>query len=136
MVVFAQRIPTAVSASLRCLAWASAPGHAEQLFAGGLNGKVVELDPGSLSIKVRRPRARAPANAHHGHPRRAQNVVDSYGGAVWSLATSPAGDHVAVGCEDGIVRLFRTSDTHGLEYERSFMAVEGVSPSVLWAGSA
>eukprot|EP00499_Haloplacidia_sp_CaronLabIsolate_P013784 CAMPEP_0196795150 /NCGR_PEP_ID=MMETSP1104-20130614/35552_1 /TAXON_ID=33652 /ORGANISM="Cafeteria sp., Strain Caron Lab Isolate" /LENGTH=85 /DNA_ID=CAMNT_0042165539 /DNA_START=59 /DNA_END=312 /DNA_ORIENTATION=- len=84
------RIPTAVSASLRCLAWASAPGHAEQLFAGGLNGKVVELDPGSLSIK---------------------NVVDSYGGAVWSLATSPAGDHVAVGCEDGIVRLFRTSDT-------------------------
>jgi U3 small nucleolar RNA-associated protein 4 len=39
----------------------------------------------------------------------------SYGGAVWSMAVNPSNEVLAVGCEDGSIRLFKISD-NGLEY--------------------
>ena len=36
-----------------------------------------------------------------------KNVCDSYGGTVWALAPSPREPLLAIGCEDGAVRLFQ-----------------------------
>jgi hypothetical protein len=38
---------------------------------------------------------------------RVKNVRDSYGGPVWCLAHALEKDTLAVGCEDGTVKLFR-----------------------------
>ena len=35
------------------------------------------------------------------------NIRDTYGGTAWSLDPSPRSPLLAVGCEDGVVRLFR-----------------------------
>ena len=41
---------------------------------------------------------------------RIQGIQESYGGAVWSMACCPYDSLLAVSCEDGTVRMFR-SDT-------------------------
>jgi U3 small nucleolar RNA-associated protein 4 len=43
------------------------------------------------------------------------NSTSSYGGAVWSMDINPTNDVIAMGCEDGVIRLFRVVE-HGLEY--------------------
>ena len=64
-----QRIAGREEAALSCLAWARDPiDGAERLFSGGLDGALTEWD-------VR--------------GRRALRSGDSYGGAVWALATEP-----------------------------------------------
>eukprot|EP00842_Homolaphlyctis_polyrhiza_P002296 jgi/Hompol1/3067/HPOL_006315-RA len=57
-----------------------------RLFAAGLGGRILEYD-----VSSHEPR----------------HSVDSCGGAVWSLAVNAAQTRLAVGCEDGFVRLFR-----------------------------
>lgn len=36
-----------------------------------------------------------------------ENIQDTFGGTAWALAASPRDEVLAVGCEDGMVRLFR-----------------------------
>ncbi|KAG9069719.1 U3 small nucleolar RNA-associated protein [Linnemannia hyalina] len=60
-----------------------------RLFSAGLNAVVTEWDLTSLKPK---------------------RSVDSHGGAVWCMATNNANTVLAVGCEDGCVRLFDIAD--------------------------
>ncbi|KAF9433718.1 U3 small nucleolar RNA-associated protein [Entomortierella beljakovae] len=60
-----------------------------RLFSAGLNAVVTEWDLTSLKPK---------------------RSVDSHGGAVWCMATNHANTVLAVGCEDGCVRLFDIAD--------------------------
>jgi WD40 repeat protein len=81
------RIPGMKNFKLQALAWSTTEEN--RLFGISLRGFLYEVDLGALRIKNKR---------------------DSYGGAAWCLATSPRSPVLAVGCEDGAVRLFRYSD--------------------------
>ena len=54
--------------------------------------------------------------------------VDVNGGAIWSLAVSPDQKTLAVGCEDGRIRLFSIYD-RSIEFLRGFEAIETSSTS-------
>jgi len=51
-------------------------------------------------------------------------MADSYGGPVWCMAANNAGTLLAIGCEDGCVRLFDLTDGD-LSYKRSFEPQKG-----------
>ncbi|KAJ2385167.1 U3 small nucleolar RNA-associated protein, partial [Coemansia sp. RSA 2603] len=85
--------------------------RAPRLFSAGLNAVIVEWDVGRLV-----PRA----------------AVDSYGGAVWCMATNHAQTQLAVGTEDGHIRLFDITDGR-LEYVRCFDKINSRILSVAWA---
>ncbi|KAJ7381451.1 U3 small nucleolar RNA-associated protein 4 [Desmophyllum pertusum] len=85
-------IPGCDGTSVESLDWCRG-----RLFTGGLHANITEWDLISLHPKV---------------------TVDSFGGAVWCLSVNHARTHMAVGCEDGRVRLFEiTAD--GLLYSKS-----------------
>lgn len=106
------RIPGLKNKGLRSLAWidgTDGDGGAEddgehsaeegaRLFGCGLDGTVFEVDLSRLCYK---------------------NVRDAYGGAAWCMRPAAALSLLAVGCDDGSVRLFST-EGGGVEYKRSF----------------
>ncbi|WFC93735.1 U3 small nucleolar RNA-associated protein [Malassezia brasiliensis] len=63
---------------------------------------------------------RAKLRVSHTSPTR---TLPSHGGAIWSMAASPLGHYLAIGCEDGIVRLV---DVRGDAFEH----VHGARPGV------
>jgi WD40 repeat protein len=79
------RIPALPDFKLQSLRWASHHNEA-RLFGISLKGFLFEVDFESLTIC---------------------NVEDVYGGTAWCLAESPREPVLAVGGEQGIVRLFR-----------------------------
>ncbi|KAJ1735282.1 U3 small nucleolar RNA-associated protein [Coemansia biformis] len=85
--------------------------RAPRLFSAGLNAVIVEWDLARLT-----PRA----------------AVDSYGGAVWCMATNHAQTTLAVGTEDGHIRLFDITDDK-LVYQRCFDKIKTRILSVAWA---
>ncbi|KAF9190734.1 U3 small nucleolar RNA-associated protein [Haplosporangium sp. Z 767] len=82
-----------------------------RLFSAGLNAVVTEWDLTTLK------------------PRRS---VDSHGGAVWCMATNHANTILAVGCEDGCVRLFDIADGE-LAFIRSFDKQKTRILSLAWS---
>ena len=82
------RVPGMKNFKLQSLVWSTVEQN--RLFGISLRGFLFEVDLGALRIK---------------------NIRDSYGGAAWCLATSPRSPVLAVGCEDGAVRIFRYSDS-------------------------
>ncbi|KAJ2768403.1 U3 small nucleolar RNA-associated protein [Coemansia nantahalensis] len=85
--------------------------RAPRLFSAGLNAVIVEWDLARLT-----PRA----------------AVDSYGGAVWCMATNHAQTTLAVGTEDGHIRLFDVTDDK-LVYQRCFDKIKSRILSVAWS---
>lgn len=77
---------------------ADADGDGARLFGCGLDGTVFEADLLKLCYK---------------------NVRDAFGGAAWCMRPAATLSLLAVGCEDGTVRLFST-ENGGMEYKRSF----------------
>lgn len=120
------RVPGQKGKGLRSLAWVdgeggigggSSGGHQTEssreparLFGCGLDGTVFEVDLVRLCFT---------------------NARDAYGGAAWCMRASSSGALLAVGCEDGCVRLFTTQDG-GLEYKRSFPSTGSRVLSVAW----
>ncbi|KAF9100320.1 U3 small nucleolar RNA-associated protein [Mortierella sp. GBA35] len=82
-----------------------------RLFSAGLNAVVTEWDLTSLKPK---------------------RSVDSHGGAVWCMATNHANTVLAVGCEDGCVRLFDIADGD-LTFIRSFDKQKTRILSLAWS---
>ncbi|KAF9931218.1 U3 small nucleolar RNA-associated protein [Mortierella antarctica] len=82
-----------------------------RLFSAGLNAVVTEWDLTTLK------------------PKRA---VDSHGGAVWCMAVNHANTILAVGCEDGCVRLFDIADGE-LAFIRSFDKQKTRILSLAWS---
>ncbi|KAF9109281.1 U3 small nucleolar RNA-associated protein [Mortierella sp. AM989] len=82
-----------------------------RLFSAGLNAVVTEWDLTTLKPK---------------------RSVDSHGGAVWCMATNHANTVLAVGCEDGCVRLFDIADGE-LALIRSFDKQKTRILSLAWS---
>ncbi|KAM6430021.1 U3 small nucleolar RNA-associated protein 4 homolog isoform 2-T2 [Liasis olivaceus] len=74
------------------LCWAAG----ERLFGAGLGGALVEYDLQRLRVK---------------------SSLDAFGGPLWSLAADPPGARLAVGCEDGSVKLFQVLPDR-IQFER------------------
>ncbi|KAG4106303.1 WD40 repeat-like protein [Neocallimastix lanati (nom. inval.)] len=82
-----------------------------RLFISGLNGLITEYDIHTLLPK---------------------NEVSSNGGPVWCAAVNHKGTVLAVGCEDGCIRLFDIADGN-LEYMRSLDRQDGRILSLTWS---
>ncbi|KAG7473219.1 hypothetical protein MATL_G00093430 [Megalops atlanticus] len=101
-------IPGSESRSIEAVCWAG-----DRLFTAGLNGEVAEYDPGSLRPKY---------------------SLDAFGGPVWTLACSPQRTHLAVGCEDGSVKLFEVLPEK-IRFERNLDRQKGRVISLSWSPS-
>ncbi|KAJ2098605.1 U3 small nucleolar RNA-associated protein [Coemansia sp. S100] len=84
---------------------------APRLFSAGLNAIIVEWDLAKLVPKT---------------------AVDSYGGAVWCMATNHAQTQLAVGTEDGHIRIFDITNG-SLVYKSCFNKVNSRILSVAWS---
>ncbi|KAJ2856577.1 U3 small nucleolar RNA-associated protein [Coemansia erecta] len=82
-----------------------------RLFSAGLNSVIVEWDIAKLVPKA---------------------AVDSYGGAVWCMAPNHAQTQLAVGTEDGHIRIFDITDGK-LTYQRCFNKIKSRILSVAWS---
>lgn len=82
----------------------------ERLFSAGLNGEITEYDLDSL-----RPRS----------------STSAYGGPIWTLSSNPQGTLLAVGCEDGTVKMFEIVD-EGIQFQRNLDRQEGRIVSLSW----
>lgn len=51
--------------------------------------------------------------------------MESNGGAIWCMAANPMGNFIAIGCEDGAVRLFSVQRNR-LDYVRTFEKTDGM----------
>ncbi|KAJ2736369.1 U3 small nucleolar RNA-associated protein [Coemansia sp. BCRC 34962] len=84
---------------------------APRLFSAGLNAVIIEWDLAKLVPKA---------------------AVDSYGGAVWCMATNHAQTRLAVGTEDGHIRIFDITN-NALVYKSCFNKVNSRILSVAWS---
>ncbi|KAJ2006425.1 U3 small nucleolar RNA-associated protein [Coemansia thaxteri] len=84
---------------------------APRLFSAGLNAVIVEWDLAKLVPK---------------------SAVDSFGGAVWCMATNHAQTKLAVGTEDGHIRIFDITNG-GLVYKSCFDKINSRILSVAWS---
>ena len=75
------RVPGVCGGNVRALAWAGG----NRLFVAGIEGTILELNLRKL---------------------RYERAIRSHGGAVWAMAVCPERTTLAVGCNDGHVRLF------------------------------
>ena len=63
------------------------------------------------------------------------NSFDSGAGVVWTMKHSPTQDLIAIGGEDGIVRLYDvidTTDDNCLQYNKSFERQDSRILSICW----
>ncbi|XP_078365837.1 U3 small nucleolar RNA-associated protein 4 homolog isoform X1 [Oculina patagonica] len=99
-------IPGCNGTSVESLDWCRG-----RLFTGGLHAEITEWDLINLRPKV---------------------TVDSFGGPVWCLSVNCAKTYMAVGCEDGRVRLFEITADDGLLYSKSLDQQEGRVLCLSW----
>ncbi|KAJ3252444.1 U3 small nucleolar RNA-associated protein [Boothiomyces macroporosus] len=86
---FHEKTIPGVKNDLEVVCWAG-----NRLFSAGLGGIITEYNLTTLLPSF---------------------TTSSFGGAVWSMQVNPSQQVLAVGCEDGVVRLFRIVE-NGLEY--------------------
>ncbi|KAJ7312190.1 hypothetical protein JRQ81_006554 [Phrynocephalus forsythii] len=77
----------------------------DRLFGAGLSGEIVEYDLEKLHVKY---------------------SLDAFGGPIWSMAPDPTGTQLAVGCEDGSVKLFLVLPDR-IQFERQLDRQKGHS---------
>lgn len=113
------RIPGQKGKGLRSLVWMEGNDDSEsqgdtaedaRLFGCGLDGTVFEADLVRLCYK---------------------NVRDVYGGSAWCMRVASELGVLAVGCDDGSVRLFST-EGGGVEYKRSLSSTGSRVLSLAW----
>ncbi|XP_053126642.1 U3 small nucleolar RNA-associated protein 4 homolog [Hemicordylus capensis] len=75
------------------LCWAAG----DRLFGAGLSGDIVEYDLENLGVKY---------------------SLDGFGGPIWSMVADPTGTQLAVGCEDGSIKLFQVLPDR-IQFERN-----------------
>ncbi|KAB1273788.1 U3 small nucleolar RNA-associated protein 4-like protein [Camelus dromedarius] len=94
------------SRATEALCWAKG----QRLFSAGLNGEIIEYDLQALNIKY---------------------AMDAFGGPIWSMAASPSGSQLLVGCEDGSVKLFQVTPEK-IQFERNFDRQKSRILSLSW----
>lgn len=90
------------------LCWSARSGR---LFAASLDGTLWELD----FELVRR-----------------KNVTDANGGPIWCMAMDDAGQELAVGCEDGRIRLFSVDKEDEIYFRKGFITTGKRVVSLAW----
>ncbi|KAJ7997735.1 hypothetical protein DPEC_G00215210 [Dallia pectoralis] len=98
-------IPGKDSHSIEALCWVGG-----RLFSAGLHGEITEYDLENLRPKY---------------------SLEAYGGSIWSIICSPQGTHLAVGCEDGTVKLFEVQ-AESVQFERNLDRQKGRIISLSW----
>uniref|UniRef100_A0ABM5ETN1 U3 small nucleolar RNA-associated protein 4 homolog n=1 Tax=Pogona vitticeps TaxID=103695 RepID=A0ABM5ETN1_9SAUR len=88
------------------LCWAGG----DRLFGAGLSGDIVEYDLEKLRVKY---------------------ALDAFGGPIWSMVPDPTGTQLAVGCEDGSIKLFLVLPDR-IQFERQFDRQKGRIMSLSW----
>ncbi|XP_068812163.1 U3 small nucleolar RNA-associated protein 4 homolog [Struthio camelus] len=99
-------IPGHEARSVEALCWAAG----DRLFGAGLGGHVSEYDLERLRVK---------------------RSADGFGGPIWSMAANAGGTQLAIGCEDGSVKLFRVVPD-GVQFERSLERQQGRILCLSW----
>ncbi|GAB5365914.1 hypothetical protein AAMO2058_001099400 [Amorphochlora amoebiformis] len=82
-----------------------------RLFSSGLTGRIIEWDLVRLCPKY---------------------GVSSHGGAIWSMEADETGSTIAVGCEDGTLRIFAASLGETIRYSRGMATQKGRILSLCW----
>uniref|UniRef100_A0A8D0CCT5 UTP4 small subunit processome component n=1 Tax=Scleropages formosus TaxID=113540 RepID=A0A8D0CCT5_SCLFO len=98
-------IPGNDSRSVEAVCWV-----AERLFTAGLNGEITEYDLENLCPKY---------------------SLDAFGGPIWTVACNAQGTHLAVGCEDGSIKLFEILPEK-IRFERNLDRQKGRVLSLSW----
>ncbi|XP_071823607.1 U3 small nucleolar RNA-associated protein 4 homolog isoform X3 [Apostichopus japonicus] len=98
-------LPGSEQRNVQCLAWVKG-----RLFSAGLQGNITEYDLVKLSPKV----------SHF------------YGHGFWCMSASHDKSRLAVGCEDGCVRLYKILEDKGVVYERGFQFQKEQIVSLAW----
>ncbi|XP_062403581.1 U3 small nucleolar RNA-associated protein 4 homolog isoform X1 [Sardina pilchardus] len=98
-------IPGKEQRNIEALCW-----FGERLFSAGLNGEIIEFDLNNLRPKF---------------------TIDAYGGPIWTITANPQGTHLAVGCEDGTVKLFEVLED-SIRFERNLDRKKGRVLSLCW----
>nr|XP_056718392.1 U3 small nucleolar RNA-associated protein 4 homolog [Euleptes europaea] len=85
----------------------------DRLFGAGLSGDIIEYDLEKLCVKY---------------------TLDAFGGPIWSMVADPTGAQLAVGCEDGSIKLFDVLPER-IQFERSLDRQKGRILSLFWHSS-
>ncbi|XP_064169648.1 U3 small nucleolar RNA-associated protein 4 homolog [Anguilla rostrata] len=101
-------IPGNDSRSIEAVCWVG-----ERLFTAGLNGEITEYDLFNLRSKY---------------------SLDAFGGPIWTLACNAQGTHLAVGCEDGSVKVFEVFEEK-IRFEKNLDRQKGRIVSLSWHSS-
>ncbi|NXA07683.1 UTP4 protein, partial [Sapayoa aenigma] len=101
-----QVIPGHEARSVESLCWAAG----DRLFGAGLSGDITEYDLARLS---------------------AARGVDGGGGPVWSMAANDGGTRLAIGCEDGSVKIFQVIP-EGIQFEQNLDRRKGRVLCLSW----
>ncbi|KFO95620.1 Cirhin, partial [Calypte anna] len=99
-------IPGHDARSVEALCWASG----ERLFGAGLGGTITEYDLARLCVS---------------------SSLDGGGGPIWSMAANSSGTQLAIGCEDGSVKLFQVIPG-GIQFERNLDRRKGRILCLSW----
>uniref|UniRef100_A0AAX7VQ30 Anaphase-promoting complex subunit 4 WD40 domain-containing protein n=1 Tax=Astatotilapia calliptera TaxID=8154 RepID=A0AAX7VQ30_ASTCA len=102
-------IPGQDGRATEALCWV---GH--RLFSAGLNGEITEYDLENL---------------------RPQYTVDAYGGPIWTISSNSQGTQLAVGCEDGTVKIFAILEER-IQFQRNLNRHKGRIISLCWHPSS
>ncbi|XP_067905048.1 U3 small nucleolar RNA-associated protein 4 homolog [Heterodontus francisci] len=99
-------IPGNDKRSIEAISWVGA----DRLLSVGLNGEIIEFDLQRLCPKYR---------------------LDAFGGPLWCMSCNFEETHLAVGCEDGSVKLFEIVPEK-LQFERNLDRQKGRVLSLAW----
>ncbi|KAM4572937.1 U3 small nucleolar RNA-associated protein 4 homolog [Odontesthes bonariensis] len=98
-------IPGQDGRAVEALCWVG-----RRLFSAGLNGEITEYDLENL-----RPRY----------------TVEAYGGPIWTISCNSQGTLLAVGCEDGTVKIFEILEER-IQFQRNLDRQKGRIISLSW----
>ncbi|XP_028286790.1 U3 small nucleolar RNA-associated protein 4 homolog [Parambassis ranga] len=98
-------IPGQDGRAVEALCWVG-----RRLFGAGLNGVITEYDLENL-----RPRY----------------TVEAYGGPIWTISCNSQGTHLAVGCEDGTVKMFEILQER-IQFQKNLDRMKGRIISLSW----
>uniref|UniRef100_A0A8C4ZZD9 UTP4 small subunit processome component n=1 Tax=Gadus morhua TaxID=8049 RepID=A0A8C4ZZD9_GADMO len=98
-------IPGKDGRTVEALCWAG-----QRLFSTGLNGEIVEYDLENLRSKY---------------------TVEAYGGPVWTISSNSQGTQLAVGCEDGTVKIFELVED-SIQFQSNFDRLKSRVLSLSW----
>ncbi|KAJ6652485.1 hypothetical protein lerEdw1_011455 [Lerista edwardsae] len=102
-------IPGHQARTPEALCWAAGG----RLFGAGLSGEIMEYDLERLRVKY---------------------ALDGFGGPIWSAVTDPVGTRLAVGCDDGSVKLFQIL-TDRIQFEKNLDRQKERVLSLAWHSS-